>query len=46
MRSDLKAFIESIKRKDNYIVYENEVDEMIKLVKEYLKERSDERIYS
>jgi len=41
MRSDLKAFIESIKRKDNYIVYENEIDEMIKLVAEYLEDRKD-----
>jgi len=46
MRSELKTFLEQIKRKDNYIVTENEVDEMIKLVNEYLKERSDERIYS
>jgi len=41
MRSDLKAFIESIKRKDNYIVTESEIDEMIKLVAEYLEDRKD-----
>jgi len=41
MRSDLKAFLERIKRKDNYIVTENEVDEMIKLVAEYLEDRKD-----
>jgi len=36
-RSKIRNFLEHIKRKDNYIVTENEVNEFIKLAKEIKK---------